>query len=110
MFITKKDFERILVVAAVVGLFVVYFLAKNIDAVESLPEQLIEQRIGDYVKVCGIIENKFVSKDGHAFLTMNGINIVFFKDIAKVANLPSVGENVCTEGFVELHNKELEII
>ena len=42
MFITKKDFERILVVAAVVGLFVVYFLAKNIDAVESLPEQFIK--------------------------------------------------------------------
>src|SRR3989338_6885271 len=117
MFVTHKHLERVVLTAAVIGIAAVYFSIQFIDAEKISIEDATFEKLGDFVLVCGTIDNKSISTSNIVFMAISGKNneklkIVFFKDVASglVMDTYSKGDSVCIEGSIDIHEQEIEVI
>ena len=109
---------RISVVCSVAGLLaLVYFSAAEHEA--SKIGGISPEDAGLLMKICGTIESKHVSKNGHIFMTIGddtgSIRAVVFNNTAqRIRGLDCYGlkkgDTVCMTGRIDMYEGELEII
>jgi len=107
----KMEFlTKISLTVSIIGILALYLLSFNVNFNQTSINTITPDDIGRSVKVCGTVENKFTSDNGHVFFSVNDgstIRIVAF-------NSTSSGNfswnSVCVTGRIDIYNRELEVI
>lgn len=117
----EKALRNIAIFCSISGLVILFFVSERLELEKTRISDIGIDDLGKNVRICGIIDSKFVSKNGHIFLRISdetsGIGVVIFNDTGK--NLkeynidPYKLENhgkICVIGYIDEYNDEIEII
>lgn len=110
----EKNIKMLCLSLVIIGIIIILIANKVATFKEIEVGGVNEKMVGEYVKICGIIEKKFTNEKG-AFLNINNktsIDAVFFQDYVKAFDVGSFkeGDKICVEGRVEIYDNNLEII
>jgi len=107
----EKTLLRISLLVALTGLSSLILISQNLDIDKTSINTITPDQVGAGVKVCGSVTNKFTSKNGHRFFTLNedegSIKIVVFNS-TKIGSF--AWENLCVIGKVDLYQGSIEVI
>lgn len=116
----EKNLRNTAIITSLVGLIILFFVVSNLKIKEREVSSISTDDINNYIKTCGEISERKISKNGHIFLKLKerdaSINAVIFNSTAqKIKNeidpyLIKKYDNVCVYGKVNLYNGNLEII
>lgn len=117
----ERTLRNIAVYCSIVGLIILFVVSENLELQKTRIGEIGIDDIGKNVRICGIIDSKFVSKNQHIFLRISDvtsdINVVLFSDTVK--NLERYGTNannlernseICVVGYIDEYEGEIEII
>ncbi len=117
----EKTLRNIAIVCSISGLVILFVVSENLELQKTRIGEIGIDDIGKNVRICGIIDSKFVSKNGHVFLRLSDeisdISVVIFSDTVK--NLERYGTNanklernseICVIGYIDEYEGEIEII
>ena len=101
---------RLALLISIVGLAALFLIANTIGSEKVLIGDITPDDVGRGVKACGEVENKFTSKNGHVFFSLNdgtgSIKTVVFNS----TQTEDPEADVCVTGRVDLYEGEIEII
>jgi aspartyl/asparaginyl-tRNA synthetase len=113
----EKLFTRVSVLLAVSGL-IGLFIYVNVVEFDSLDVNSITyDDVGNAVKVCGNVSEKYISKNNHLFFRLSdetgGIKVVVFNSTVGKLDVDvkelKDGDSLCVLGNVDVYKDELEV-
>lgn len=119
--ITQKTLRMVAITCSLLGLLLLFLISQTLQLQETKIKDITIDDLGKKVRVCGIIENKFVSQNNNLFFDLKDGSgkikaVVFNKTIHQMKkfklNLSKLknGDSLCLLGEVNEWNYELEII
>ena len=106
----EKSLLRVSLAISFAGLLAMAWLAANPDFDAAPTGSLSPEDVGRGVKVCGNVEGKFTSRNGHTFFTLTdgtgSVKVVVFNSTRAVVG----GGSVCVTGRVDLYEGDLEVV
>lgn len=119
--ISQKTLRIVAITCSFFGLFLLFLISQTLDLQETKIGEITVDDLGKTVRVCGRVEQKFVSQGGHTFFDLRDktgkIKVVVFNKTAyqmqkfKVDLFQLKNEDgLCLVGEVNEWKYELEII
>lgn len=117
----EKTLRNIAVFCSISGLVILFVVSERLELQKTGIGEITIEDLGKNVRICGIIDNKFVSKNEHIFLRIRDetgdINVVIFNDTSKNLGRYNVypyklerGDTCCILGYIDEYKDEIEII
>lgn len=118
--VTEKTLRKLALGCSFFGLILLFFVSQIVELEPSKIGEITIDDLGKTVKICGVIENKFVSQGNHTFFDLKDesgkIKIVLFKQTAQNLEKFEIdifqlknGDETCVLGEVDEWNYELEV-
>ncbi len=118
--ITEKTLRNLALISSSLGLLLLFFVSQNLEPEITKIGEITPESLGSNVKVCGIIENKFVSSGNHTFFDLKDesgkIKVVVFESISENLEKFEInvlqlgdGDEICVLGEVDEWEWELEV-
>lgn len=117
----EKTLRNIALCCSIFGLVILFFVSERLELQKTKIGEIGIDDLGKNVRICGMVSNKFVSKNGHIFLSLrdetDDINVVIFSDTVK--NLEKYGidanklerdSKICVIGYIDEYEDKIEII
>lgn len=111
----ERSIKKICIFMSFLGLAIIYLM--ELTAITPCTEinKITKDNIGEQLKVCGTVNKKYVTDNGHIFFDLkdnSSIKIALFKNNNNPTPPQSIENNkqLCLEGTVKLYKGDLEII
>ncbi|MFH1432995.1 MAG: OB-fold nucleic acid binding domain-containing protein [archaeon] len=113
--IDERVIKKICLMLSFMGLLIIYIM----EATSSVPytpiSEITKDNVGEYVKVCGLVDKKHVSTKGTLFFDLKdglSVKVVIFNNQAELISKEYIENSIhlCLEGTVKLYEGDLEII
>jgi len=106
----ENSLLRISLLLSLAGLAAMSLIASNMNIDKTAIGSITPGDIGRTLKACGEVENKFTSKNGHTFFSLNDntgkIKVVIFNSTKTEVK----ANQACVTGRIDLYQGEIEII
>ncbi len=117
----EKSLRNIAICCSIFGLVAIFFVSERLELQKTGIGEISIGDLGKNVRVCGTIDSRFVSDNGHIFLRLSdgtdSINIVVFSDTVKNLERYKIdvhelekGGSICVIGYIDEYKDEMEII
>jgi len=112
---SEKSLVRLCLVVSLIGLVIIYVMESVSGQNASEIADITKERVGESVRVCGIVSKMYVSNTDNTFFNLNdnaSINVVVFSDKRQMLGVGDIknGVLVCVDGTVAEYRGKLEII
>lgn len=118
--IHQKTLRNLAIACSSIGLILLFFISQTLEVKPTNIGEITIDALGKTVRICGTIENKFVSQGNHTFFDLRDntgkIKAVIFKRTAENLEKYKVnvfqlknGDKICITGEVDEWEHELEV-
>lgn len=113
--IDERTLRKLCLMMSFIGLLLIYMM-ESTSSVPYIPvDEITKDTVGSYVRVCGLVEKKYVSNKGTVFFDLkdsSSVKIVIFNNAGELVSKEQIedGFHLCLEGTVKLYEGSLEII
>lgn len=111
----EKSIKKLCILMSFLGLIIIYMMEVTSTVPYTKVSEITSGDVGECVKVCGIVNKKYVTDKGHIFFNLkdnSSIKVVIFKNENSLITPEDIKDSstLCLEGTVARYKGELEII